>query len=132
MENVMAGAAAIRAAPARRPEVEETPMLISVSRAGRGIFHFSGNLDAYSFGLLHELTSAGRLSEGAELKIRIDPSEEAALRERKGWLEALTRAGASVLVERAPARPFRESWYETLKARGNGTAEPAQDKKASR
>lgn len=89
-------------------------MLISVIRAGKGVFHFTGNLDAYNLELLDELTSR---SEGAELRIRIDPTEEAALRERQGWLDRLASTGASVRVERAPARPFRESWYEGLSAR---------------
>jgi hypothetical protein len=93
-------------------------MLISVIRAGKGIFHFTGDLDAYNLELLRELALRGEDNlDGAEIRIRVDPAEEAALRERKQWLENLGRAGVSVRVEHAPGKLLRESWYEALKSR---------------
>ena len=102
-------------------------MLISVIRAGKGIFHFTGDLDAYNLELLDELTVHGA-GDGAELRIRVDPTEEAALRNHQGFLDHLARAGASVRVERAPARPFRESWYEALSARSAQARKPLATK----
>jgi len=92
-------------------------MLISVIRAGKGMFHFTGDLDAYNLELLRELAMRGDDLEGAEIRIRVDPAEEDALQERKQWLESLGRAGVSVRVEHAPGKLLRESWYEALKSR---------------
>ena len=92
-------------------------MLISLIREGRGVFHFTGELDPYNLQLLHEIAARTAERPGAELRIRLDPNEEALLSERKDWLLELTRGGTSVRVERSPAKPSRESWYETLSKR---------------
>ena len=81
------------------------------------MFHFTGDLDAYNLELLRELAMRGDDLEGAEIRIRVDPTEEDALQERKQWLESLGRAGVSVRVEHAPGKLLRESWYEALKSR---------------
>jgi hypothetical protein len=119
----------MRAAKDDRGRSKVQKMLISVIRAGKGIFHFTGDLDSYNLELLRDLAMRGEELEGAEMRIRVDPAEEAALQERKQWLENLTRAGVSVHVEHAPGKLLRESWYEALKSR---SARPQADTSALR
>src|SRR5690349_3024364 len=119
------GSALRREREAATGKVEGTQkMLISVIRAGKGIFHFTGDLDAYNLELVHELAKRGDQAETAEIRIRIEPGEEDALKERKEWFENFTRAGIAVRVEQAPSKLLRESWYEALKTRSPRSRAP--------
>jgi hypothetical protein len=98
-------------------------MWLSVTRAGRGIFYFAGELDEYNFELLREQAARLGPASGAELRIKLDPREESALRSRAGeWLGKLANAGVSVRLERA--RTPRSAQARPAKAAENRPLAP--------
>jgi len=76
-------------------------MVVSVIQEGKGVLHFSGELDAYNLQLLgeHAATLSAR-AQHREIRIALDSGERAALTpEGARLLDRLATAGASVSVE---------------------------------
>jgi len=76
-------------------------MVISVIQEGKGILHFSGELDPYNLQVFGEHASslpAG--ANGGEIRISLDVDERAALTpENERWLKQLATAGFSVSIQ---------------------------------
>ena len=76
-------------------------MVISVIQEGKGVLHFSGELDAYNLQLLGE--HAATLPSGParpEIRIALDSRERAALTpESERLLNRLATAGVSVFTQ---------------------------------
>ena len=78
-------------------------MVISVIQQGRGVLHFSGELDSYNLQLLGEHTAFTAESPEREVRIALEPGEHANLTtEGRRVLERLRTAGYAVSIQ--PAR----------------------------
>jgi hypothetical protein len=94
-------------------------MLIAVTRGGKGVFHFAGELDEYNLTVVGDhVRGLTRSNATAELRIRLDADEESAFRNRATqWIGRLADAGVAVTIHapgkatgQAPARvPARAS-----------------------
>jgi len=73
-------------------------MVISVIQQGKGVLHFSGELDGYNLQLLGEHASTlPRDTRENEIRIALDANERAALTpEGKNLLERLAAAGYAI------------------------------------
>ena len=78
-------------------------MLIAVTRGGKGVFHFAGELDEYNLTVVGDHVRAASQGQGlarAELRIRLEADEESAFRNRATqWLGRLADAGVAVTVQ---------------------------------
>jgi hypothetical protein len=73
-------------------------MVISVIQEGKGVLHFSGELDPYNIQLVsHHAANLTASPEQMEIRIALDPRERAALTpENERLLNRLATAGFSV------------------------------------
>jgi hypothetical protein len=74
-------------------------MVISVIQQGKGVLHFSGELDSYNLELLGSLAAFSDDSPRREVRIAVDAEERQALgSEGQRFLQRLKEAGYAVSI----------------------------------